>query len=328
VWRERWAKDHLKPKERGRRTDGVSRDQLWSLLAVFGLIGPQVGLPTLQSLLPEIPRAALVSLQARCRAIYRRKSSWVIHALRWTCPGSVWAIDFAEPPEPLEGIYTHLLVVRDLPSGYVLIAIPTIAESATLVVHVLASIFKWFGVPLVLKSDNGGPFITDEVKALLREHNVLPLYSPPGDASLQRIRRGWHRLDQGPGLLAGGARRSTRAMDLRRHRGRSPRGEHDRTTPPPDGVVAARGVAVPRRDHRGATCGLPRNVRRLRDRGVHSVRMAADGTTSTSRTSLDRSRGDQPRPRRTRFPFDPKAANYSTNFGAQIEKDFMKDTLS
>jgi transposase InsO family protein len=180
VWRERWAEDHLQPKERGRPTDRVNRDQLWSLLAVFGLIGPQVGLPTLQSLLPDIPRAALVSLQARCRAIYRRKASWVIYALRWTCPGAVWAIDFAEPPEPIEGIYTHLLVVRDLPSGYVLIAIPTIAESATLVVHVLASLFKWFGVPLVLKSDNGGPFITDEVKALLREHNVLPLYSPPG----------------------------------------------------------------------------------------------------------------------------------------------------
>jgi transposase InsO family protein len=180
VWRERWSEDHLKPRERGRPAERLDRDQLWSLLAVFGLIGPHVGLPTLQSLLPDIPRAALVGMQARCRAIYRRKAAWVVYALRWTRPGSVWAIDFAEPPEPIEGIYTHLLLVRDLPSGYVLIAIPTIGESASLVVHVLASLFRWIGVPLVLKADNGGPFITDDVKALLRKHHVLPLYSPPG----------------------------------------------------------------------------------------------------------------------------------------------------
>jgi putative transposase len=179
-WRERWAEDQLQPRQRGRPVDSVDRDQLWSILAVFGLIGPQVGLPTLQSLFPEIARAALVNLQARCRAIYRRKAAWVIYALCWTRPGAVWAIDFAEPPAPIEGMYTRLLVVRDLASGYVLMAIPTPQESTTLVAHLLASLFRWFGAPLVLKCDNGGPFITDEVKAVLREYGVLPLYSPPG----------------------------------------------------------------------------------------------------------------------------------------------------
>jgi transposase InsO family protein len=51
---------------------------------------------------------------------------------------------------------------------------------AYLPVAVLASLFRWLGAPLVLKVDNGGPFVTDEVKALLREHGVLVLYSPPG----------------------------------------------------------------------------------------------------------------------------------------------------
>lgn len=68
----------------------------------------------------------------------------------------------------IEGIYTRLLVVRDLASGYVLVAIPALEESAAFVLHVLESLFRWFGPPLVLKSDNGGPFIADEVKAFLR----------------------------------------------------------------------------------------------------------------------------------------------------------------
>jgi putative transposase len=178
-WLERWESDHLRARARGRPIDPVDRDRLWSILAVFGVIGPQVGLPTLQKLLPDTARAELISLQARCRAIYRKKAAWIVDTLRWTCPGAVWAIDFARPPEAIERIYTHLLVVRDLASGNVLLAIPTPGESATLVVRVLASLSRWFGAPLVLKLDNGGPFVTDELKALLRQHGVLALYSPP-----------------------------------------------------------------------------------------------------------------------------------------------------
>jgi len=179
-WQERWSEDRLSVKLRGRPAERADRAQLWSLLAVFGLIGPHVGLPTLQSLLPNIPRAALIGLQARCRAIYRRKASWVIYALRWTRAGAVWAMDFAEVPAPIEGIYTHLLTVRDLASGHILLGIPTIAQGDSFVVSVLASLFRWFGAPFVIKADNGGPFITDEVKELCRQHGVLLLYSPPG----------------------------------------------------------------------------------------------------------------------------------------------------
>ncbi len=183
AWRARWHDDRLRPRARGRPVDPVRRDDLWSFLAVFGLIGPQVGLPTLQSLFPDVTRSALVELQTRCRAIYRRKAAWLVHTLRWTRPGAVWAIDFAEPPQPIEGLYKKLLVVRDLASGYVLVAIPALEESANVVLGVLGSLFRWFGPPLVLKSDNGAPFIDDQVKAFLHEHSVEPLYSPPGTPS-------------------------------------------------------------------------------------------------------------------------------------------------
>jgi hypothetical protein len=41
-----------------------------------------------------------------------------MQVLHWTRPGAVWAIDFAEPPLPIEGSYSRLLAVRDLASGY------------------------------------------------------------------------------------------------------------------------------------------------------------------------------------------------------------------
>lgn len=183
VWRQRWKDDRLRPFERGRPIETVDRDQRWSFLAVFGLMGPHVGLPTLQCLFPDIARSAIVELQRRCREIYRRKAAWVVHALRWTRAGSVWAIDFADPPAAIEGMYKKLFVVRDLASGYVLLAIPTMGESASLVVRILASLFKWLGKPLVLKCDNGGPFVAEEVQHFLEREGVHLLYSPEGTPS-------------------------------------------------------------------------------------------------------------------------------------------------
>ena len=179
-WRARWSEDQLRPRERGRPVEPVGRDERGSILAVFGLMGPQVGLPTLQSLFPDVARSALVDLQRRCREILLRKAWWVVHTLRWTRPGAVWAMDFAAPPAPIEGLYTRLLVVRDLASGCVLVAIPAIEETAALVLRVLESLFRGFGRPLVLKSDNGPPFIAEEVKDLLRRERVHALYSPEG----------------------------------------------------------------------------------------------------------------------------------------------------
>jgi transposase InsO family protein len=206
VWRRRWKDDHLRPVERGRRTEAVDREQRGSFLAIFGLMGPQVGLPTLQSLFPEMARSAILDLQRRCREIYLRRKVWIVHALRWTRAGSVWAIDFTDPPAAIEGLYPKLLVVRDLASGYALLAIPAMEATATLVVRILESLFKWFGPPLVLKSDNGGPFVDASVKALLARHGVQALYSPEGTPSYNgaveagigsiKVRAVWHAASE------------------------------------------------------------------------------------------------------------------------------------
>ena len=49
------------------------------------------------------------------------------------------------------------------------VAIPAIAASATLVIRVLESLFKWFGKPLVIKCDNDGAFVDEEGARLARE---------------------------------------------------------------------------------------------------------------------------------------------------------------
>jgi hypothetical protein len=177
-WRQRWNGDRLAHRDRGRPIETVGPDLRWSFLAVFGLMGPHVGLPTLHSLFPDMARSAIVDMQRRCRGIYRRSAAWIVLALKWTRAGSVWAIDFADPPAKIENLYTKIFTIRDLASGNVLLAIPALEESALLVIRILQSVFKWFGRPLVIKCDNGGPFRAEEVQAFLRSQGVWILYSP------------------------------------------------------------------------------------------------------------------------------------------------------
>jgi len=147
---------------------------------VFSLMGPHATLAALRDLFPEVARGALENLLERCRSVYRRRSRWLVHTLRWTRPGSVWATDFTQPPAPIDGQYRCLLLVRDLASGLQLLALPCDGESAGVMVAVLWFLFQLYGPPLVLKMDNGSAFISSEVKALLQEHGVFALFSPPG----------------------------------------------------------------------------------------------------------------------------------------------------
>jgi transposase InsO family protein len=162
----------------------VDRRLRWSVLAVMGLIGPHVGLPTLRSLFPAVSRSELVELQARFRRIDRRgKKRWLVHALRWTTAGSVWAMDFTEPPGPIDGQYGKVLCIRDLASSYQLLSLPCPGETTEVAVAALRALWRWVPPPLVLKLDNGSAFVSGAFKRLAAEHGVLLLYSPPGTPS-------------------------------------------------------------------------------------------------------------------------------------------------
>lgn len=178
-WVRRWRQDRMALRPRGRPTQDVDRDTRQSILSVFALMGPHATLAALRDLFPDVARGALESLLERCRFIYRRRSRWLVHTLRWTRPGTVWAMDFTEPPTPIDGLYDRLLLVRDLASGRQLLALPCRGERAELAVAALRALFRFYAAPLVVKMDNGSAFVSEDLRGLLRQHGVFTLFSPP-----------------------------------------------------------------------------------------------------------------------------------------------------
>ncbi len=179
-WVRRWKEDRMTLRPRGRPIEDLDRETRAGILSVFSLMGPHATLAALRDLFPDVARGALENLLERCRSVYRRRSRWLVHTLRWTRPGTVWATDFTQPPALIDGVYPRLLLVRDLASGRQLLGLPCPGESADLVVAALRFLFQIYGPPLVLKMDNGSAFISAEVEALLQEHGVFALFSPPG----------------------------------------------------------------------------------------------------------------------------------------------------
>ena len=163
---------------RGRPPDPISVDARRAVLAIFSVMGPHVGLPTLRQLLPELSRGALQEMQRRFRRACRRKGGLLLRVLQWHRPGAVWAMDFAEPPLPIDGIYAAEVHVRDLPSEKQLMALPAPDEGCVNVLSALDALAHWVGLPLVLKLDNGPAFVAAILKAWAAEHGVLLLYSP------------------------------------------------------------------------------------------------------------------------------------------------------
>jgi transposase InsO family protein len=141
--------------------------------------GPAVGVPTLRDCFPAMSRAELTELQADYRRLWRERNREPLRVLDWPVPGRVWAIDYTGPLPAVDDRYPHLLAVRDLATGMQLLWRPLSAANGENAADALERLFAVHGAPLVLKSDNGGPFIGGAVPDLLREHRVESLLSPP-----------------------------------------------------------------------------------------------------------------------------------------------------
>lgn len=178
-WLRRWKENRLSLRARGRPGEEIDPDLRDAIMEVFGMMGPHATVTALGDLFPQVPRNALDILLLRCRRVFQRGLSWRLRTLRWTRPGSVWGMDFTEPRAPIDGVYRHLLLVRDLASGRLLLTLPCASQSAAVTLQALRTLFLWCGKPLVLKMDNGSAFIADEVKVFLSEKGVFPFYSPP-----------------------------------------------------------------------------------------------------------------------------------------------------
>jgi transposase InsO family protein len=144
-------------------------------------------LADLQTRFPGLARAELDDLRRRYGRVLRKRYHETIPVLHWQTPGSVWAMDFAEPAElggteclpPVDGLYAYLLAVRDLASGYILAWLPLADMTASKLLPVVQQLFTRHGPPLVLKMDNGPAFRADETKDFLAQAGVAPLFSPP-----------------------------------------------------------------------------------------------------------------------------------------------------
>lgn len=96
---------------------------------------------------------------------------------------------FAEPPEPVDGVFKSILAVRDLASGMNLLWLPVVNATGHQVYYALTALFREYGAPLVVKEDNAKAFRVPEVRALMEEHCVLylrwPIRSPWYDGACE-----------------------------------------------------------------------------------------------------------------------------------------------
>jgi transposase InsO family protein len=164
----------------GRPLRAAGRQERNDVIHFLDAWGPGVGLPTLQTTFPTLARAALADILGRYRRVWRRLHQQPIHVLHWSEVGRVWAVDFHGPRPLVDGLYPHLLAVRDLASGQQLAWLPVPDATAATVRRVLTSLFVAHGAPLVLKSDNGSAFGATPVQELCAQFGVENLFSPPG----------------------------------------------------------------------------------------------------------------------------------------------------
>ena len=179
AWRYRWASDQLQPRPRGRRWVRSSREKRNAVVHFINDRGPCVGLPTLRANFPDMRRSELADRLARYRTVCRRIFRTSMSRLTWLRVGAVWAMDFVQAPELIDGRFPFLLSIEDLASRTTLLWCPVPNEDAATVLTHLAKLFREHGAPLVLKSDNGSAFLSESLKAFLTTWLVTPLYSPP-----------------------------------------------------------------------------------------------------------------------------------------------------
>ena len=178
-WRRQWSQGRLKPNGRGRPARLSTAQEQNAVRETLQDCGPSTGLPALTALYPAIARRELAALISAYRGEYWQKYN-LVYCLDWLVSGTVWAIDYTDtdPSGPIDGIYPHLLVVRDLGSGRLLLSMPVTAATAEAACQALISLFKAFGPPVLIKSDHGSPFMSHIVQDLLEQNNVTFLLNP------------------------------------------------------------------------------------------------------------------------------------------------------
>jgi transposase InsO family protein len=162
----------------GRPLADSGAEQQQAVLSLLNQVGPGIGVPTLRTLFPDMARSELTELKCCHRDLWQTQHTRVRHTLHWQRPGIVWAMDFAQPPAPIDGQFPYLLAVRDLASGRQLLWRPVHADTAQVVITELTTLFLSHGAPWVMKTDNGPAFIADQLARFLGRFQTFSLFSP------------------------------------------------------------------------------------------------------------------------------------------------------
>jgi transposase InsO family protein len=176
----RWRSADLQqpPVRCGRPGRPATIEERNTVLRYLAKRGAMTPLYALRHAFPELRRADLADLHQRYRRVQQKKRKRKQSRLKWLVAGAVWAADFKERREPIEGRYGWILSIKDLASRNQLAWQPLEAATAAAVQAVYQRLFDEQGPPLVMKSDNGAQFREEGTKAKLAEHQVTPLYNP------------------------------------------------------------------------------------------------------------------------------------------------------
>lgn len=168
----------LRPRLRGRPSCRLSARRRNEVIGFLRGVGPAIGLERLRAQVPEATRGALRDILGRFRRVYLKRNGLLIHELSWKRPGTVWAMDHAEAPSLIDGIYPAVFSVRDLASGEQLLWEPCYGMTAAETVDHLECLLTERGVPLLFKSDNGPAFTSEAMARLADRFGFLQLLSP------------------------------------------------------------------------------------------------------------------------------------------------------
>ena len=172
--------------------------------------GPYTGVATLQAWCPSASRRAIATWRRQRRRAARQR----LHVVRWTSAGRVWAADFSDAPQPIDGDYPCVLHVRDLASQQYLAALPVPHPTASAVCDLLHALVAAHAAPLVLKVDNGAAFGSHQLQGWAMTHGTALLYLTARVSALQRRDRSEYRRARHTGPSSRGRRGASRLLDL------------------------------------------------------------------------------------------------------------------
>ena len=326
-WRRRWHADLLPARPLGRPCQHADRQTRQQIIHFINDNGAGVALEAIQAAFPAVARAEAHHLQTRYRRAYRKRHRRHLRVLHWARPGTVWAMDHSDPPRPVDGVYPQMLAIRDLASGYQLAWLPVESKAAEPVLRTLQNLFAQYGPPLVLKCDNGSPFIAEEIQTCSARRVCAPLsplqtpeYNGSCEAGNGSMKNRTDDLAARAGRFGFWTSDDVEAARCQANEVNYPAGPHG---PTPQQLWQGRAPIT--LETRAA---FLRSTDSERPEGPRRIELPPDGRLEPPGPGRRRSCGDPPCSRRARITFLHQEADYSTTSSQKNVEYFVESTLA